>query len=306
MALRNELRLHGADLLPLNHLGSRKPAFVVHVNAQPIQHEVPAFAILTECGLVHPANVDERLLRQYRVVFTWNPDLVEKGLATQIHLAHPLGRGVVDGYGQRPQLLVMIAANKALPVWRRAQDLYRERVRAIRWFERHAPQDFALYGRGWDVSPRLPARLGGLIHRAERMLPRIVRWFPSWRGAIPAKAPVLRHARFSLVFENVSGLRGYITEKIFDAFCAGNVPVYWGAEDVTDYIPQDCFIDRRRFASYAELYHYLHAMPEARYLTYQRSIAEFLESEAAQRFSVQRFARTVGDEILSALGLCSP
>ncbi|BCX12978.1 MAG: fucosyltransferase [Thermosynechococcus sp.] len=306
LALRDALRAAGWELLAADDLHGRKPDFVIHVNVHATQHAVPTFAILTECGLVHPPNVDEHRLRRYQGVFTWMPELVEKGLAIKIQLAHPLGKGIVDGYGERPQLLVMIAANKALPVWRPAKDLYRERVRAIRWFERHAPEDFALYGPGWDLSPRLPTRLGGVIHRIERRLPRLVRWFPSWRGAIPAKAPVLERARFSLVYENVAGLRGYITEKIFDAFCAGNVPVYWGAEDVTDYIPEDCFIDRRRFASYADLYDHLRTMPEDRYLAYQRAIADFLQSEAAQRFSVEQFAGTVAGGIISVLKRYAP
>lgn len=41
------------------------------------------------------------------------------------------------------------------------------------------------------------------------------------------------------------GEKGYITEKIFDCFFPGVIPIYWGAENVTDYIPQDTFIDRR-------------------------------------------------------------
>ncbi|WP_051372770.1 hypothetical protein [Thermosynechococcus sp. NK55a] len=241
LALRDELRAAGLELLATDDLHGRKADFVIHVNAHATRHAVPTFAILMECGLVHPPNVDEHRLRRYQGVFTWMPELVEKGLATQIRLAHPLGKGRVDGYARRPQLLVMIAANKALPVWRPAQDLYRERVRAIRWFERHAPQDFALYGPGWDLSPRLPTRLGGVIHKVERSLPRFVRWFPSWRGAIPAKAPVLERARSSLVYENVAGLRGYITEKIFDAFSVPAMCRCIGAPRMSPIYPRGLF-----------------------------------------------------------------
>ena len=38
-------------------------------------------------------------------------------------------------------------------------------------------------------------------------------------------------------------VNGYVTEKIFDAFKAGCVPVYWGAENITKYVPAECFID---------------------------------------------------------------
>jgi hypothetical protein len=301
LALRNELLSRGIDLIPAPKKSTRPPDFVIHVNVHATPWDVPVFAVLTECDLVWPPNVERRRLRRYRKVFTWMPELVEAGLAEKIQLAHPLGSGVVDGYTSRPVLLVLIAANKALPVWRPAQDLYRERVRAIRWFEQHAPQDFVLYGPGWDRSPRLPTRLGGLVHRLERLVPLGKPWFPSWRGAIPGKQAVLRQARFSLVYENVRGLRGYITEKIFDAFCAGNVPVYWGAEDIEDYIPASCFIDRRRFAGYAELHDYLRTLPEARYLDYQRAIRDFLASDKAQAFSVERFARTIAGSIVETL-----
>lgn len=301
LALRDAFRSAGGDLLAIDDVGNAALDFVIHVNAHRLRHEVPTFAILTECGLVYPPNVDLRMLQQYRGIFTWMPDLVRRGIATEIRLAHPLGEGVVDGYQHRPQLLVMIAANKALPVWCPAQDLYRERVRAIRWFEKHAPQAFALYGYGWDKSPRLPTRLGGIVHRVESLLPWRPLWFPSWKGVIASKREVLRHARFSLCYENVRGLRGYITEKIFDAFCAGNVPIYWGAEDITDHIPADCFIDRREFSNYKELYRYITGMPEARYLQYQQAIGEFLASPAARRFSTETFATTIVCKVLDTL-----
>lgn len=302
IALRDGFRDAGCDLVSDDEERAACADFEIHLNVQPRIGPRPAFVILSECGLIHPPNVDRERLKRYRKVFTWNPELVEAGLATKIQLAHPLGVGRVDGYAKRPRLVVLIAANKALPSWRPKSDLYRERVRAIRWFEHHAPEEFALYGHGWDKSPRLPTRLGGAIHRFEALLPWRPRWFPSWRGALATKRAVLETARFSIVYENVRGLRGYITEKIFDAFCAGNVPVYWGAEDITSYVPADCFIDRRNFSSYAALYQYLRTMPEEKYLDYQRAIVDFLVSDAAQVFSIPCFVGTIVPEVLACLG----
>ena len=39
--------------------------------------------------------------------------------------------------------------------------------------------------------------------------------------------PYLRTCRFNICFENVSS-EGYVTEKLFQAFLAGSIPVYWG------------------------------------------------------------------------------
>ena len=36
-------------------------------------------------------------------------------------------------------------------------------------------------------------------------------------------------------------VKGYITEKIFDSFFAGVVPIYWGAENITDYVPKSLY-----------------------------------------------------------------
>lgn len=299
--LRDGFRKAGCELLTEDMVGANRADFEIHLDVQPEIGPRPAFAILSECGLIHPPNVDVRRLKRYRRVFTWNPELVESGLATKIQLAHPLGRGRVDGYASRPLLAVLIAANKSLPLLRPRFDLYRERVRTIRWFERHASDDFALYGPGWNKSPRLPTRVGGGVHRLEMLLPWTPRWFPSWQGVVNTKREVLERTRFSIVYENVRGLRGYITEKIFDAFCSGNVPVYWGAEDITDYIPSECFIDRRKFSDHAELHGYLRSMPEKEYLEYQRAIVDFLASEAAQMFSIPRFVSVIVTEVLASL-----
>lgn len=299
--LRDAFSKAGCDLLTEDMNGADRADFEIHLNVQPRIGARPAFAILSECGLIHPPNVDLRRLKRYRRVFTWNPELVESGLATKIQLAHPLGSGCVDGYASRSLLIALIAANKSLPLLRPRFDLYRERVRTIRWFERHAPNDFALYGPGWNKSPRLPTRVGGAVHRIEALLPWRPCWFPSWRGVVNTKREVLERARFSIVYENVRGLQGYITEKIFDAFCAGNVPVYWGAEDITDYIPPECFVDRRKFSDHKELHEYLRGMPEKRYLEYQRAIVDFLASKAAQAFSIPRFVSVIVTEVLASL-----
>jgi hypothetical protein len=302
IALRDGFAAHGIRLIPAGDLERQKPVFELHVNAKNHSHSsCPTFAILTECALIHPPNGDRNLLRRYQRVFTWNDELVETGLAVKIQLGHPLSEGTVDGGANRPCLITMIAANKALPSWRPDFDLYRERVRTIRWFERHAPHDFALYGRGWDKSPRLPTHLGGLVHRLEGLLPMQRCWFPSWRGTVRSKREVLACARFSIVYENVRNLQGYITEKIFDAMCAGCVPVYWGASNIMDYIPSDCFIDRRLFPNHEALYAFLKGMPEHEYLRYQEAIRAFLASPAATPFSAEAFAATVVGTIVRDL-----
>ncbi|BCX12806.1 MAG: fucosyltransferase [Thermosynechococcus sp.] len=303
VALKNAFEQVGCHLLTEDVIGSQQPDFELHLDVHARSYNVPLFVVLNENSLVYPPNGNLNWLRrQYRWCFSWDPQLAHLGIATKIQLPHSLGEGVVDGYKNRPQLVVMIASNKRLAQWWSPQNLYPERIRAIRWFEEHAPADFELYGHLWTFSSKFPKQLSFITHPLEKVIPRWLYWQPSsWRGVIPTKREVLEKARFSIVYENVKGLQGYITEKIFDAFCAGNVPIYWGAEDVTDYIPAECMIDRRQFKSYNELYEFIRGMPEETYIDYQRAICHFLASEAAQAFSVELFAQTVVQEILKRL-----
>ena len=45
----------------------------------------------------------------------------------------------------------------------------------------------------------------------------------------------------------MSDTPGYMTEKIWDSFKAKTVPVYWGASNIEEYVPKNCFIDYRDF-----------------------------------------------------------
>lgn len=57
--------------------------------------------------------------------------------------------------------------------------------------------------------------------------------------------------KFSIAFEN-SAHRGYITEKIVDAFAAGTIPIYWGAPDIKDYFNEKAFINVQDYSSLEE------------------------------------------------------
>lgn len=53
------------------------------------------------------------------------------------------------------------------------------------------------------------------------------RWKNNIGGNVENKVCFLKSYKFNLCFEN-SSYPGYLTEKLFDAFMAGCVPIYWG------------------------------------------------------------------------------
>ncbi len=104
---------------------------------------------------------------------------------------------------------------------------------------------------------------------------------------------VLEKYKFAICYENARDISGYITEKIFDCFFAGCVPIYWGANNITEHIPKDCFIDKREFESYEKLYEFITSINNEKYLQYLENIETFLKSDKAYLFSSEFFAKTL-------------
>ena len=76
--------------------------------------------------------------------------------------------------------------------------------------------------------------------------------------------------------------------------------MYWGAEDVNNYIPKKCFIDRRSFINHKELYNFLRNMPEKQYIDYQRHIKNFIENQS-EEFTCKRFAKIISLKVIEAI-----
>ncbi len=300
---REKFKSHGIQLntSELNEL--KKVVFELHLDVQNKINSMPSYLLMLETSQIHKANGVKSNWDDYRKVFTWNDDLVDGERFIKINLPNPINIHQADGFANRNHFCCLIAGNKALST-KDKRTLYPERVKTVRWFEQHAPQDFDLYGTGWNMPEVTSGLLGRLMQPFWRILTRVLslQAFPSYRGKVIHKRDVLKITRFAICYENVRDLPGYITEKIFDCFFSGCIPVYWGASNITDYIPADCFIDRRKFKDTEEIYRYLKAMPEQDFIRYQQCIASFLKSDAAYLFSSEHFAETIVTTIVQDLG----
>lgn len=201
--------------------------------------------------------------------------------------------------GEDRGFLVMINSNK-LPrlYW---QELYTERLRAVEFFSRTGEID--LYGIGWDGPPYRVGRswVPGSLRRIHRGFLRYWRRHPEpaleaarsvYRGPVVSKAETLGRYTFALCFENMI-LKGWITEKIFDCFCAGTVPIYWGAPDIEKYVPAESFIDMRRFRGYQELRSYLKSLRDEEIRQYKVRAREYLNSPQFRPFTKEAFVEIV-------------
>ena len=92
-------------------------------------------------------------------------------------------------------------------------------------------------------------------------------------------------------------LAGWINEKLFDAFLVGTVPIYRGAPDVHDYIPDDCFIDARRFETCEELEAGLRLARRGRDRDVSRQRARFHCVRSHRPFTKQAFAELLVEAV---------
>jgi hypothetical protein len=206
--------------------------------------------------------------------------------------------------------LVMINGNRLPRVF--IDELYTERRRALAFFGAYGEID--LYGLGWNVPPYrpyepwVPATVQ-YIHRALIAAKHRVRPDPLleaarrvYRGPTERKIEALGKYRFAICYENQI-LKGWITEKIFDCFQAGTVPVYWGAPDIEDFVPADCYVDMRRFAGYPELREFLHMLSPREIQDYRAAARDYLGSEAFYPFTKEAFARRCAELIAEDTGV---
>lgn len=176
----------------------------------------------------------------------------------------------------RRKQLCMVTSNKYLGgIY--PGELQTLRYQAIGYFKETRKQDdiFDLYGKGWpsDYASEIPAG---------------------------EKINTIKDYKYCLCIENLT-MPGYVTEKIIDAMVAGVVPVYSGAPDIQEFIPEDCFVYLGlpgvpfQFEFWDQFAHWNEKHAES--ILHQGR--RFLISDSGDRFSYQYFAKRVLQSVCS-------
>jgi alpha(1,3/1,4) fucosyltransferase len=206
-----------------------------------------------------PFSYSSDLHELFSKVYTWDDSLVDN--VRYFHCYYPRCFPMIDSVVpfSDKKLCVMVNAKKKSA---HKYSLYAERENVVQFFEHNHSEDFDLYGLKWG-------NLG----------------LKNYRGVVESKTDCIKNYKFCYTYENMRSINGYVTEKIFDVFRAGCVPIYWGAENINYYVQKNCFIDRRDFKDDEQLYQFLKNMREEEYLVYISNIRTFLQSPQALIFS---------------------
>ncbi len=233
-----------------------------------------------------PLNEDNFLesnREKYAKILTWNDSMVD-GKQIEKIAPCPITRVDLEWVPlEKRKFLTGVFSNKASNC---LGELYSQRPKTFRVAERLFQDRFEFYGIGWNKPKTLLQKLKIKPYQS----------FVSYEGAVKDKYAVLKEFIFTLCYENRSML-GHISEQIFDCFQCGVIPLYWGAPNVLDYIPQETFIWREDFKSNEEMLLYIKNMTRAEITEKIENIRNFLNSDAMNLFWEETYVSRIIDAI---------
>lgn len=171
------------------------------------------------------------------------------------------------------------------------------RYNTIKWYGKDHPEDFGFYS-GTFLKRDYYFSFRG-VRFLKKVLPKysfrklaassqkdLIKVFKGELAPLE-KFEVIKNYKFYYCYENTVGINGYVTEKIFDCFYCGIVPIYWGAPNIKELIPYKCFVDGRDFSDEESLYAFIKGMDYAAYRNYLEQAQVFLRSTEMERFTVK-------------------
>lgn len=233
--------------------------------------------VMWEPPVIKPYNYDTRYHNLFGKILTFNPTLVDNTKYFQCYytVRKPMIAQTVPFEDRK--FAILINTNKS---YNHPSEIFSERAKTVAYFNEHCPQKLDAFGNGWGKYANCNrGRLGGNS---------------KWDD----KVQVIKNYKFCVCYEN-STIPGYITEKIFDVFRSGTVPIYWGPQDIETTIPEDCYIRRDRFSSHEELLQFLDSITKEQHEQYLANIRRFLASDKSMLFSEQNFVDTLTRALLS-------
>ena len=225
---------------------------------------------------------------KFNHIFTWNSDLLNNKKFNQYYKGYNFSKKIKKSIDyNKKKFISFISFNKVINYY---ETLYPLRLKIIKWFNKNCPDQMDLFGIGWDKyyfkGPRA-LRIFNKINFFSKLFSYNFKVYKGNAGSsLLQKLNIMKNYKFHFAFENAR-LNGWITEKLFHAFLAKTVPIYFGAPNIKKFIPQNCYINFENYKNIEELYLYLKNMTQHEYIKYLDSAEKYLNSKKKLVFDVQ-------------------
>ena len=257
-----------------------------------------SYLVLPENKFVYPRHENKNILNNFSKIFTMHDDDVDEKKYFKLNNPNITKLCKINGFKNRENLVCMINSNKYLSKFSEF-DGYIERIKVIKFYEMKNKY-FDLYGFDWQNPYAKNTLTNKILTKLSKKL-NIKKKLINYKGVTASKEEVLLRNKFCFCIENEYETNGYITEKIFDCFTNGCVPIYLGAPNITKHIPENCFINMRNYKDLSEINELIYKMKEDQFFDYQTNINKFLKSDKAKKFDYKVFAETLCHHIKSDL-----
>ncbi len=218
---------------------------------------------------IHKENRNIKKLKGISKVFSYRDFLYDNGI--NLNYSFDFSKSS-SSFENEDKLILscMISNNKSYDI---QNELYTERKKVIKWFNKNKQDDFILYGGDWDkIVLKSNHFINKIINRLKITRPKL----KVYKGICKDKSEVLRNSMFSFCFEN-SISKGWITEKLFDVMINRCVPIYFGPPEIKKHVPDNTYINYEDFNSLDDLYNFLKLMDKKAYQKYISNIDFFLK-----------------------------
>lgn len=209
----------------------------------------------SDSDVVLPFNSDSNLLKLINFIskiITYKDEIINNYDIKKLYLGEIYSSKSLEKIDfNEKKRLVMIQSNKLSTS---INETYSLRQNIIEHYNLKN-ESFDLYGRGWNTNRNYKGQIKGLIQD---------------------KYPILSEYKFAFAIENNANEKGYFTEKAMDCLHCGVIPIYLGATNIEDYLPNGTYIDFRGFGSLDDLDNYLNEMSKKEYEDRIEKIKNFL------------------------------
>ena len=253
--------------------------------------------IINENPIIHKNNWNKSSHDIFDLIFTWNDDYVDNKKYFKFQFSYEFPKKIIKVPFSNKKFLTLISANKKIV---HSNELYSERFRAIKWFEKHISNEFDLYGRIWNKLTSSNRLLNFIFTKFLHPFSIFNINRVSYQGELDDKIKTLSKYKYNICYENAKNYSGYITEKIFHCFFSNVVPIYLGAQNIDTFIPRNCYVDKNEFSNYEDLIFFLKSIDELKYEKYLTNIDNFLNSNKSNQFRSSFYSKFIVKKIITS------